>query len=360
MTINNRKIRLGFIGCGRISQKHFEALKELHGEVEIVGIVDQQLERAQTVAKDFNAQAYSEIDAMLQEQKPDIVTVATPNGLHPTHVMQIAEAGCHVITEKPMAIKWEDGLRMKRVCDENKVKLFVIHQNRFNDTVQSLWRAISEGRFGKIYMITSNVFWQRPQEYYEKDATWHGTKNMDGGAFMTQASHYVDLMQWVANSKPRKAYGNIATLARNIETEDTGMAVIEWENGVRGSINMTVLTYPRNLEGSVTILGEKGVVKIGGVAMNKIEHWDFADKKDYDQEVLNANYATDSVYGYGHVRNYKNIFASLRGEEKALIDGEQGLASLEILCSIYDSADKGTPVNLPYPRIVDMKKVQNG
>ncbi len=360
MTINNRKIRLGFVGCGRISQKHFEALKDLKDEVEVVAVVDQQIERAEKNAAEFGAQSYSEIAEMLAAQKPDIVTVATPNGFHPKHVMQVAQAGCHVITEKPMAIKWEDGLRMKQECDKEGVKLFVIHQNRFNDTVQSLWRAISEGRFGKIYMITSNVFWQRPQEYYEKDATWHGTKSLDGGAFMTQASHYVDLMQWVAQSKPKSVYGNLATLARNIETEDTGMAVIEWENGVRGSINMTVLTYPRNLEGSVTILGEKGVVKIGGVAMNKIEHWDFADKKDYDQEVVNANYATDSVYGYGHVRNYKNIFASLRGEEKALIDGEQGLASLEILCSIYDSAALGAPVKLPYPRIIDLSKAQNG
>jgi UDP-N-acetyl-2-amino-2-deoxyglucuronate dehydrogenase len=359
VAITNRKIRLGFIGCGRISKKHFEVLHDLRDEVEVVAIVDQQLEQAKQVAEEFGAASYSDITEMLVAQKPDIVTVATPNGLHPEHVMQVARAGCHVITEKPMAIKWKDGLRMKQVCDENKVKLFVIHQNRFNDPVQALWRAISEGRFGKIYMITSNVFWQRPQEYYGTETSWHGTKNMDGGAFMTQASHYVDLMQWVAQSKPKSVFANIATLAREIETEDTGMAIIEWQNGVRGAINMTVLTYPKNLEGSVTILGEKGLVKIGGVAMNKIEHWDFADKQPYDQEVLAASYDTDCVYGNGHIRNYKNIFAELRGEEKALIDGEQGLASLEILCAIYDSAAVNSPISLPYPRLVELPKVQN-
>jgi len=351
MPIEDRKIRVGFVGCGRVSKSHFKALLELNDQVQVVGITDTDITRATEAAKQFGAKAFDDIEKMLHDLKPDLVAVATPNGMHPKHVMQIAKLGCNVVTEKPMAINWEDGLEMKKVCDENYVKLFVIHQNRFNDTVQALRKAIDAGRFGKIYMITSNVFWQRPQEYYDKDASWHGTKDLDGGAFMTQASHYVDLMQWVAGSQAQNVYANIATLARKIETEDTGMAIINWENGILGSINISMLTYPDNMEGSVTILGEKGFVKIGGVAMNKIEHWEFADNQPQDAEVIKAsNYETTSVYGSGHIRNYQNIIDDLTGKDTALIDANEGLKSLEILTSIYKSASGNCPIQLPLKR----------
>jgi UDP-N-acetyl-2-amino-2-deoxyglucuronate dehydrogenase len=342
--ITNRKIRLGFLGCGRISQKHFEALEQHKSDIEVVAVCDEVEEKAQSAATCMGAKAYARLDDMLAAEQLDVVTVATPNGLHPAHVMQIADSGVNVITEKPMSIKWEDGVKMHEHCLAKKVQLFVIHQNRFNDTVLSLHKALTEGRFGKIYMITSNVFWTRPQDYYDKDGAWHGTKDMDGGAYLTQASHYVDLMQWIAGAKPKLVYANLKTLARKIETEDTGIASFEWENGVIGSMNVTMLTYPKNLEGSVTMLGEKGTVRIGGTAMNAIEHWDFADKRPEDEAILKANYDTASVYGFGHVRYYENVINVFRGKDKPLIDGEEGLKSLKLLAAIYESSERGEVV----------------
>jgi UDP-N-acetyl-2-amino-2-deoxyglucuronate dehydrogenase len=341
--ISGRKIRLGFLGCGRISQKHFEALEWHKDNIEVVAVCDEVADRADAAAARIGTKAYKSLDAMLTE-KLDVVTVATPNGLHPAQVMQVADNGVHVITEKPMAIKWEDGVKMHEHCLAKKVQLFVVHQNRFNDTVIALHKAVTEGRFGKIYMVTSNVFWTRPQDYYDKDGAWHGTKDMDGGAYLTQASHYVDLMQWIVGGKPKSVYANLKTLARKIETEDSGVATFEWDNGIIGAMNVTMLTYPKNFEGSITVLGEKGTVRIGGVAMNVVEHWEFADKRPEDAAILTTNYETASVYGFGHVRYYENVVNVFRGVAAPLIDGAEGLKSLRLLTAIYDSSEEGKVV----------------
>ena len=344
--IVDRKIRLGFVGCGRISQKHFEALEAHADTIDVVAVCDVQADRAAQAAQRMGATPYTSLTDMLRDTTLDIITIATPNGLHPQQVMQVADSGRHVITEKPMAIHWRDGMAMHRHCKDKNVQLFVIHQNRFNDTVQALHTACTQGRFGKIYLITSNVFWTRPQDYYDKDGSWHGTKAMDGGAYLTQASHYVDLMQWIAGGSPTSVYANLKTLARDIETEDTGIASFEWDNGILGAMNMTMLTYPKNLEGSITVLGEKGTVRIGGTAMNAIEHWEFADTRPEDEGILKANYETSSVYGFGHVRYYENVIHALRGEAKPLVDGQEGLKSLQLLAAIYDASQQGKPIRL--------------
>ena len=348
--IKNRKIRIGFVGCGRISGKHFDALEEHLDNIEVVAVCDIVIDKAQKASERMNAKSYTNLDEMLKNEELDIVTIATPNGLHAEHVMKVADAGVHVITEKPMAINFSDGIKMLEHCKKKSVQLFVIHQNRFNDPVQEVWKALKTGRFGKLYMITSNVFWTRPQSYYDKDGDWHGTKDMDGGAFLTQASHYIDLMQWIArgedgNSIPKNVYANLKTLARNIDTEDSGVATFEWDNGTIGAINVTMLTYPKNMEGSITILGEKGTVKIGGVAMNAIEHWEFSDEQPTDEAIKNANYETTSVYGFGHVRYYENVINVFRETETPLIDGDEGLRSLKLLSAIHESSTKGQVIN---------------
>ncbi len=344
--IIDRKIRLGFIGCGRISKSHFDAINKHTDNIELVAVCDQDASRAEQAASSMASKAYTNIDTMLEQEQLDIVTVASPNGLHPEHVMKVADHGVHVITEKPMAIDLSDGFKIHQHCKEKKVQLFVVHQNRFNDTVQEIWKAIEAGRFGKLYMITSNVFWTRPQDYYDKEGSWHGTQDMDGGAFYTQASHYIDLMQWLARANASSVFANLKTLARNIETEDTGSALIEWDNGVLGAINVTMLTYPKNLEGSVTLLGEKGTVKLGGVAMNKIEHWQFEDTHDNDQNIMNSNYNPTSVYGYGHVRYYENIVQCFKNGAKPLVDGQEGLNSLLLLAGIKESNHTQKKVHL--------------
>jgi UDP-N-acetyl-2-amino-2-deoxyglucuronate dehydrogenase len=234
---------------------------------------------------------------------------------------------------------------MVAACDEARVRLFVVKQNRRNATLQLLKKAIEEQRFGRIHMVNLNVFWTRPQEYYDS-AKWRGTWEYDGGAFMNQASHYVDLLEWLIGPV-ESLHAYTATLARNIEVEDTGVLNLRWRNGALGSVNVTMLTYPKNLEGSVTILGEKGTVRIGGVALNEVQHWEFAEADEDEEKIGEASYQITSVYGFGHSQYYDNVINVLRGEAEPETDGREGLKTLEILIGTYLSARDGKRVALP-------------
>jgi UDP-N-acetyl-2-amino-2-deoxyglucuronate dehydrogenase len=233
---------------------------------------------------------------------------------------------------------------MVRACDEAGVRLFVVKQNRRNSTLQLLKRAATEKRFGKIHMVHMNVFWTRPQEYYDR-AAWSGTWDMDGGAFMNQSTHYVDLLHWLIG--PVEKVHSMLSTHRDIEVEDTGVVNLKWRNGALGSMAVTMCTYPNNLEGSITILGEKGTVRIGGVAVNDIQEWSFAEPKDYDAEISAANYQTTSVYGFGHPPYFQNVADVLRGKAEPETDGREGLKSLELLISIYRSARDNKEIGLP-------------
>jgi len=244
-----------------------------------------------------------------------------------------------------MATRWRDGLEMVRVCDEMGVRLFVVKQNRYNSTLQLLKNAVSKGRFGQIYSVAINVFWSRPQQYYDS-AKWRGTWEFDGGALMNQASHYVDLIDWLIGPV-ESVQAQIGTLARNIEVEDSAVVGLRWRSGALGSINVTMLSFRENFEGSITILGEKGTVRVGGVAVNRIDHWDFLEQHPDDQRIKEANYQTDSVYGFGHTAYYKNLIDCLRGQDQPMTDGREGLRSLELLIASYVSARDGRRVALP-------------
>jgi UDP-N-acetyl-2-amino-2-deoxyglucuronate dehydrogenase len=244
-----------------------------------------------------------------------------------------------------MATRWKDGLDMVRACDQVGVKLFVVKQNRRNATLQLLKQALDQGRFGKIYSVALNVFWTRPQEYYDS-AKWRGTWEFDGGAFMNQASHYIDLLDWIIGPVESVA-AYTGTLARQIEVEDTGVAAIRWRNGAMGTLNVTMLTYPKNMEGSITVLGEKGSVRIGGVAVNEIQIWNFSEPHEDDHKIASASYETESIYGFGHSLYYDNVIRSLFGEEEAETDGREGLKSLELLIALYLSSRDGKRVSLP-------------
>lgn len=343
--IKNRKIRFALVGCGRIAKNHFSAIKQHANDAELVGVCDVSSENLEEASKQTGAKAYTSLSNLLADTSADIVVLSTPSGLHPEQAIQVAAQGRHVMTEKPMATRWHDGLRMVRACDEANVRLFVVKQNRRNLTLQLLKRALDKGRFGRIYMVNLNVFWARPQEYYDS-AAWRGTWEFDGGAFMNQASHYVDLLDWLIGPiESVQAY--TSTLARNIEVEDTGVMSIKWRSGALGSMNVTMLTHPKNLEGSITIIGEKGTVRVGGLAVNEIQHWEFAEPDEDDASIKQANYETTSVYGFGHPLYYENVIKVLRGEAAPETDGREGLKSLEILIAAYLSARDGRRVGLP-------------
>ena len=343
--ITDRKIRFALIGCGRIAQNHFAALKQHADRAELVSVCDINPIALEAATKLTGAKPFPSLSSMLADTTADIVILTTPSGQHSEQAIEVAASGRHVMTEKPMATRWQDGLRMVKACDDANVRLFVVHQNRRNATLQLIKNAVEQDRFGRIYMVNLNVFWTRPQEYYDS-ASWRGTWEFDGGALMNQASHYVDLLNWLIGPiKSLQAY--TATLARNIEVEDTGVISVEWRSGTLGSMNVTMLTYPKNLEGSITILGEKGTVRVGGVAVNEIQHWEFAEPHADDEKVKQANYETTSIYGFGHSLYFDNVIKVLRGEASPETDGREGLKSLEILIAAYLSAQDGKRISLP-------------
>lgn len=344
-TITDRKIRLALVGCGRISANHFAAMEQHADRVEIVDVCDINAAALEKAVQRTGAKGHSSLTEMLKTTAADLVVLTTPSGMHPDQAIEVAESGRHVMTEKPMATRWHDGLRMVKACDDAHVRLFVVKQNRRNATLQLLKRAVEQKRFGRIYMVNLNVFWTRPQDYYDS-AKWRGTWEFDGGAFMNQASHYVDLLDWLIGPiESLQSY--TATLARDIEVEDTGVVSVKWRSGALGSMNVTMLTYPKNLEGSITILGEKGTVRVGGVAVNEIQHWEFAEPSEDDELVKQASYETTSVYGFGHPLYYDNVINVLRGEASPETDGREGLKSLETLIALYLSARDGHRVALP-------------
>ena len=360
--IENRRIRIALIGCGRISRNHIKAIAMHHERAELVAICDTQqdlLDKAQHFAADVakenpggatNPTQFADYSELLAASSAgatsvDLVVLATPSGLHPGQVIAAAEAGLHVCTEKPMATRWADGVAMVKACDDAGVRLFVVKQNRFNSTLQLVKRQLQAGRFGQLAMVSVNVFWQRPQSYYDQ-SRWRGTWEFDGGALMNQASHYVDLLDWLVGPVESLS-ASMATLGRSIEVEDTAAMQLRWRNGALGTMAVTMLTYPKNLEGSITLLGETGTVKIGGPAVNQIEHWAFADESKDDALVDKASYETSSVYGFGHPLYYANVLDALQGKADALCDGREGLRSLELLIGAYRSARDGNTVHLP-------------
>ena len=343
--IKNRRLRIGVLGCGRISKNHFGSILQYPEELELMAVCDIDEDARKRAAADYNVPEYSQFKDMLTHEALDLVVLCTPSGLHPSQAILAAEHGVHVVSEKPMATRYNDGLRMVQACDQAGVRLFVVKQNRRNATLQLLKRAIDEKRFGAIKLVHLNVFWTRPQDYYDQGQGWRGTWEFDGGAFMNQASHYVDLVEWLIG--PVDRVQAMTSTTRDIEAEDTGVINIKWRNGALGSMAVTMLTYPKNLEGSITILGETGSVKIGGVAVNEIQTWEFSDHRDYDAEVNSASYETTSVYGFGHPLYYRNVIDVMRGEAEPDTDGREGLKSLEFLTAAYLAARDGGSIGLP-------------
>lgn len=340
----HRDFRVALVGCGRISKNHFDAIRRVDG-LRLSAVSDSVEERARAAGQEYGVPWFTSVSALLGEGESDVVTICTPSGLHSAQGIAAAKAGKHVVTEKPMAITLEQADALVEATDAAGVKLFVVKQNRLNPSIQLLKRAVDKGRFGRIYMANTTVRWNRPQEYYDS-APWRGTWEFDGGAFMNQASHYVDLIQWLVGPV-ESVIAKTATQARKIEAEDSGVAVLKFRNGAIGVIEVNVLTYPRNWEGSISIIGERGSAKIGGTAVNKVEHWAFAEYDDDDKLIEATSTNPPSIYGFGHEGYYRNVLSVLRGDAQPETDGRAGRKSLELILGIYESAKTGRDVPLP-------------
>ena len=309
--------------------------------MELVAICDHNVDKVDNSAALTGAKPYLSLDEMLSSEPDlDCVSICTPNGFHYENAKKVLNAGMNVIVEKPLTLSYKEGVELMELAKSKQKRVFLIHQNRFNPTIQCVKKALDEKAFGKIYMMTSNIFWYRDEDYY-KNPSWHGSKNIDGGAFITQASHYTDIMNWFAQSGIKSIYAMGKTRERKIETEDCGSAIIEWKNDIIGNVNLSVLAYNENYEGSITIIGEKGLVKIGGIALNKILDWKFEEPRE---SFCNLSYDVESVYGFGHTPYYKSIAETLLNNTPFLISDDDALSSLKLLCGIVDSMETKKPV----------------
>ncbi len=335
--MNVSKLRIAVVGCGRIFDSHFKAIQNNSATMELVAICDRNPTSLQKAHEKANVNQYTNLEDMLRYEHLDCVSICTPNGFHYENAKKILKSKINVIVEKPLTLDFKEGQELIKLAKKVNKHVFLIHQNRFNPTIQCVKQAIDDGMFGHIYMMTSNVFWYRDDNYYTA-SSWHGSKTIDGGAFATQASHYTDIMNWFSDSKLKSIYAVGKTRKHKIETEDCGMAIIEWDNNTIANINLSVVTYNQNYEGSLTIIGEKGFVKIGGVALNKIEDWKFEDNK---KEFCNTiSYDTASVYGNGHTPYYESVANTLLNDKPFLISDADALGSLQISCGIIKSMNK--------------------
>lgn len=338
-------IKFGLIGCGRISVKHCEAIEKIDN-AKIVTCADIIEKRASETSEKFNIKTYyKDYKTMLENEDIDCVLICTPSGLHPQMAVEAADRKINIVTEKPMGIDLKSADEMVQACDENAVELFVVKQNRLNPPIQLLKKAIDKNRFGRLFSANITVRWTRPQEYYDM-AKWRGTWEFDGGAFMNQASHYFDLMQWLMGPVD-SVMSFTATNNHEIETEDQGAGIIHFRNGAIGVADVTMNTYPKNLEGSITIMGENGTVKIGGIAVNKVVHWEFKEYDDDDKLIETSNSDPTSVYGFGHLGYLQNVVDVLNGQDTPNTDGRSGRKSLELILALYKSAKIGQKVALP-------------
>jgi predicted dehydrogenase len=344
-------MNFALIGCGRIAPKHVESLTS--GAVpgaKLVAVCDTQFERAKAIAdKHPGVKAFSDRFEMMETMGDgvDVVTILTPSGLHAQHTIEMSKFRKHIVVEKPMALTLQDADAMISACDAAGVRLFVVKQNRYNVPVKKLRQALEAGRFGKLVMGTVRVRWCRTQKYYDQDS-WRGTWAYDGGVFANQASHHVDLLQWMMGDV-ESVFAKTSTSLVNIETEDTGVVILKFKNGALGVIEATTATRPKDLEGSISVLGEKGSVEIGGFAVNEMKVWNFTEPTPEDAQVVEKYRVTPpNVYGLGHTEYLNKVVESIREGRSALVDGLEGRKSLELISAIYESVETGKEVMLRF------------
>lgn len=341
-------LKFALVGCGRIAKRHSEllGLNQIDG-AQLVAVCDINEEKAKAVAAKVNIPYFLKIDEMMTSIEIDIVSVLTESGNHAKNVIQLAKYGKHIIVEKPMALTIDDADDMIKACDMNGCRLFVVKQNRFNVPVVKLKEALDNDRFGKLFMGTVRVRWCRRQDYYNQDR-WRGTWEMDGGVITNQVSHHLDLLEWMMGTVDSVYAKGIRALA-DIEAEDTAVVILKFRNGGLGVIEATTAIRPKDLEGSISILGEKASVEIGGFAVNEMKSWNFQEEIDEDKEVA-EKYSVNppNVYGFGHKAYYDHVVDSINSGKPQLVDGLEGRKTVELISAIYESMETRKEVFLRF------------
>ena len=342
-------MKYALIGCGRISPNHIAAAKA--NALEFVGLCDLDKNRICDKAAEFgleNVAQYTDYHEMLQKERPELVAIATESGKHAAIALDCMEAGCNLIIEKPIALSLTDADAIIRKAKEKGVKVCTSHQNRFNKSIQKIRDALEKGRFGRLFYGTAHIRWCRNQEYYTQ-AGWRGTWEQDGGALMNQCIHNIDLLRWMMGDEIEEVVGMTDQLNHPyIEAEDLGIALVKFKNGAYGIIEGTTDLFPKNLEETLYLFGEKGTVKAGGQSVNRIEEWRFADTLDEPEQVI-ARFAENppNVYGFGHTPLYADVIDAIVHDRAPYVDAEAGKRALELVLAIYKSAAEGKAVKLP-------------
>ncbi len=343
-------LRFALVGCGRIAKKHAGNLGEhkIKNAV-LTAVCDIKEDRAKYYGEKYDIPWFTDMHKMVTEMSDeiDILSILTPSGDHAKNVIELSPYGKHLLVEKPMALTLTDADRMIETCDKNGVRLFVVKQNRFNLPVVKLRSAIENDRFGKMVMGTVRVRWCRDQAYYDQDE-WRGTWAHDGGVFANQAIHHIDLLQWMMGDV-ETIFAKSTTSLVDIEAEDTGVVILKFKSGALGVIEATTATRPKDLEGSISILGEKGTVEIGGFAVNEMKTWNFLKSEAGDKQVLEKfKQNPPDVYGFGHTEYLNNVVDSILNKKSALVDGLGGRKSLELVAAIYESIETGKEVTINF------------
>lgn len=357
------------IGCGRISYKGIEAIVNNKESLQLVATCDPIEEKAvakkneyiEKLGKVAKVNTYKDYKEMLEKEDIDIVYIATESGYHPEIAINCMNKGKHVIVEKPMALSIKDADEMIACAKQNNVKLCVSHQNRFNAAIQKLRKEVEANKFGKMVNGTARILWNRNMGYYEQ-APWRGTYELDGGTLMNQCIHNIDLLQWMMCSEVDSVYAQCDTFLRSIDAEDFGAIIIRFKNGAIGIVEGSACVYPKNLEETLSIFGEKAAVCIGGLAVNKIETWRIEGAEESEDEVLAAQDADpDNVYGFGHTLLFKDVVDSIIENRQPLVSGEEAKKPLEIILAAYKSTATGMPVKFPLGDFstMDMKSMKN-
>ena len=339
-------LNFALVGCGRIAKRHSELLgfEQIKG-ARLIAVCDLVEEKSKKIGEQFSIAHYTDMHQMMRNEKIDVVVVLTESGNHAKNVIELSQYRKHVIVEKPMALKLDDADAMIKACDNAGAKLFVIKQNRFNVPVLKLREALEQGRFGKLVLGTVRVRWSRSQAYYDQ-ASWRGTWAMDGGVLANQASHHIDMLVLMMGDV-ESVFARSMTALANIEAEDTAVVILKFRNGALGVIEATTATRPKDLEGSISILGEGGTVEIGGFALNNIKVWNFVETKLSDKNVI-EKYSVNppNVYGFGHQAYYESVVDCISNNGPHLVDGLVGKKSLKLINAIYKSIETGKEVFL--------------
>lgn len=340
-------LRFGLVGCGRIARRHADLLgRGIITGAQLSAVCDVRPERAEAFGRAFGVPSYTDLRVMMETAHLDAVSVLTPSGTHAANVVALASYGKHIVVEKPMALTLDDAGAMIAACQRHRVLMFVVKQNRFNVPVMKMREALVQGRFGKLFLGTVRVRWCRTQEYYDQDP-WRGTWAQDGGVLANQASHHIDLLEWMMGDI-ESVYAKGARAAARIEAEDTAIAVLKFKSGAVGMIEATTATRPRDLEGSISLLGDRGTVEIGGFAVNELKVWNFSDPIEEDRDVVSRfSVNPPNVYGFGHQAYYEHVVDCIRNGTRVLVDGVEGRRSVELITAMYESIETNAEVRLP-------------